>query len=82
MFPSKDHQPPGAGSSDDLKGLDILLVEHSRDVGDALKDPPGAFGSERGRASGDRSRGRAVAQRKTSQVPRLPQEVFYSLAHS
>jgi len=38
MFPSKDHQPPGAGSSDDLNGLDILLVEDSRDVGDALKD--------------------------------------------
>ena len=31
---SNDH---GAGSSDDLKGLDILLVEDSWAVGDALK---------------------------------------------
>jgi CheY-like chemotaxis protein len=31
------HQPPSAGSSDDLKGLDILLVEDSRDVGEAVK---------------------------------------------
>ena len=35
---SPDHrQPPSAGSSDDLKGLDILLVEDSRDVGEAVK---------------------------------------------
>ena len=33
-----DHQPPSAGSSDDLKGLDILLVEDSRDVGEAVKN--------------------------------------------
>ena len=32
-----DHKPQGAGSSDDLKGLDILLVEDSWVVGDALK---------------------------------------------
>ena len=38
MFSSKVRQPPGVGSSDDLKGLDILLVEDLRDVGDALKD--------------------------------------------
>jgi hypothetical protein len=31
------HQPPSARSSDDLKGLDILLVEDSRDVGEAVK---------------------------------------------
>jgi DNA-binding response OmpR family regulator len=31
------HQPHSAGSSDDLKGLDILLVEDSRDVGEAVK---------------------------------------------
>jgi len=30
-------QPPSAGLSDDLKGLDILLVEDSRDVGEAVK---------------------------------------------
>jgi len=30
-------QPSRAGSSDDLKGLDILLVEDSRDVGEAVK---------------------------------------------
>jgi hypothetical protein len=45
MFPSKDHQPPGAGSSDDLNGLDILLVEDSRNVGDALKDLLGLLGA-------------------------------------
>ena len=32
-----DHQEVGAGSADELKGLDILLVEDSRDVGDAVK---------------------------------------------
>ena len=31
------HQPPSAGSSDDLKGLDILLVEDSQNVGEAVK---------------------------------------------
>ena len=31
------HQPPSAGSSDDLKGLDVLLVEDSRNVGEAVK---------------------------------------------
>jgi hypoxanthine-guanine phosphoribosyltransferase len=31
------HQSPSAGSSDDLKGLDILLVEDSLDVGEAVK---------------------------------------------
>ena len=37
MSSPNDHQPPSAGSSDDLKGLDILLVEDSPDVGEALK---------------------------------------------
>ena len=37
MSSPNDHQPPSAGSSDDLNGLDILLVEDSRDVGEALK---------------------------------------------
>jgi DNA-binding response OmpR family regulator len=32
-----DHQDAGAGSADELKGLDILLVEDSRDVGHAVK---------------------------------------------
>jgi hypothetical protein len=34
---SNDQQPTGAGPSDDLTGLDILLVEDSRDVGEAVK---------------------------------------------
>jgi CheY-like chemotaxis protein len=29
---------PGAGSSDDLSGLDILLVEDSREIAKATKD--------------------------------------------
>ena len=37
MTSSNAHDPPGAGSSDDLKGLDILLVEDSREVGEAMK---------------------------------------------
>jgi DNA-binding response OmpR family regulator len=37
MSSPNDHQPSNAGSSDDLKGLDILLVEDSRDVGEAVK---------------------------------------------
>jgi DNA-binding response OmpR family regulator len=32
-----DHEPPGGGSSDDLKGLNVLLVEDSRDVGEAVR---------------------------------------------
>src|SRR4029077_2749287 len=32
-----DHQDAGSGSADELKGLDILLVEDSRDVGQAVK---------------------------------------------
>ena len=34
---SNDHQPHGAGSSDDLRGLEVLLVEDSWVVGDAVK---------------------------------------------
>lgn len=37
MPASNDPDPPNDGSSDDLKGLDILLVEDSRDVGEAVK---------------------------------------------
>jgi DNA-binding response OmpR family regulator len=33
---SSDHQPPGDGS-DDLKGLDVLLVEDSQDLGETVK---------------------------------------------
>jgi len=32
-----DYLPPGARSSDDLTGLNILLVEDSPDVGEAVK---------------------------------------------
>ena len=38
MASSNTHDPPGAGSSDDLTGLKILLVEDSRDVGEAVKE--------------------------------------------
>jgi CheY-like chemotaxis protein len=31
------HDPPEIGSSDDLEGLNILLVEDSRSVGEAVK---------------------------------------------
>ena len=37
MHATSSHQTDGAGASDDLKGLDILLVEDSRDVGEAVK---------------------------------------------
>ena len=37
MPSSNDRERPGAGPSDDLRGLDILLVEDSVDVGEALK---------------------------------------------
>ncbi len=37
MASSNAHDPPGARSSDDLTGLNILLVEDSRDVGEAVK---------------------------------------------
>ena len=32
-----DQDPPGGGSFDDLKGLNVLLVEDSRDVGEAVR---------------------------------------------
>ena len=38
MTSSNTHDPAGAGSSDDLTGLEILLVEDSRVVGEAMKD--------------------------------------------
>ena len=37
MRATTQHQPTSAGSSDELNGLDILLVEDSRDVGQAVK---------------------------------------------
>jgi CheY-like chemotaxis protein len=37
MALSNAHDPPETGSSDDLKGLDILLVEDSLAVGEAVK---------------------------------------------
>jgi DNA-binding response OmpR family regulator len=37
MSSPNDHLPPSAGSSDDLKGLTILLVEDSREVGEAVR---------------------------------------------
>jgi DNA-binding response OmpR family regulator len=37
MTLSNAHDPPESGSSDDLKGLHILLVEDSRSVGEAMK---------------------------------------------
>jgi len=38
MTSSNTHDPAGAGSSDDLRGLEILLVEDSWSVGEAIKD--------------------------------------------
>jgi DNA-binding NtrC family response regulator len=38
MTSSNDHDPPGMGSPDDLKGLGILLVEDSWHVGIAMKN--------------------------------------------
>ena len=38
MTSSNTHGPDGAGSSDDLRGLEILLVEDSWVVGKAMKD--------------------------------------------
>ena len=40
MTSSNTHDPAGAGSSDDLTGLEILLVEDSLVVGKAMKDLP------------------------------------------
>jgi CheY-like chemotaxis protein len=38
MTPSNTHDPAGAGSPDDLRGLEILLVEDSWIVGETMKD--------------------------------------------
>ena len=38
MTSSNTHDPDGPGSSDDLRGLEILLVEDSWSVGEAMKD--------------------------------------------
>ena len=37
MPPPNDDQPPGTRSSDDLGGLQILLVEDSPDIGELVK---------------------------------------------
>ncbi len=37
MSVPSDHEPSGGGSFDDLKGLNVLLVEDSRDVGEAVR---------------------------------------------
>jgi CheY-like chemotaxis protein len=37
MTSSKDHEPPGSDPSDNLTGLDILLAEDSKCVGEAIK---------------------------------------------
>jgi len=37
MPPPNDNQPPGVRSSDDLNGLQILLVEDSPDIGELVK---------------------------------------------
>ena len=43
MLPPNDNQPPGARSSDDLSGLQILLVEDSPDIGELVKADPQAI---------------------------------------
>jgi len=47
MTPSNTHDPAGAGSSDDLRGLEILLVEDSWSVGEAMKDLLELLGAQR-----------------------------------
>ena len=46
MTPSNTHDPAGAGSSDDLTGLEILLVEDSWSVGEAMKDQLELLGAD------------------------------------
>jgi DNA-binding response OmpR family regulator len=46
MTSSNTHDPAGAGSSDDLRGLEILLVEDSGVVGQALKDQLELLGAD------------------------------------
>lgn len=46
MSSPNDHEPPSAESSDDLKGLEILLVEDSWELGDAMKDLLELLGAE------------------------------------
>ena len=45
MFSSKVRQPPGVGSSDDLKGLDILLVEDFAGCRRCVERPSAALGA-------------------------------------
>ena len=46
MTSSNAHDPHEADSSAPLKGLDILLVENSRDVGEAIKDILESLGAD------------------------------------
>ena len=46
MTSSNAHDPHEADSSAPLKGLDILLVEDSRDVGGAIKDILESLGAD------------------------------------
>ena len=46
MTSSNAHDPHEADSSAPLKGLDILLVEDSRDVGEAIKDILESLGAD------------------------------------
>jgi DNA-binding response OmpR family regulator len=46
MTLSNAHDPPEIGSSDDLKGLDILLIEDSLAVGEAVKSLLKLFGAD------------------------------------
>ena len=46
MTSAKTHDPTGAGLSNDLSGLEILLVEDSSIVGEAIKDMLELLGAE------------------------------------
>jgi DNA-binding response OmpR family regulator len=46
MTSSNTHDPDGPGSSDDLTGLEILLVEDSLVVGEAMKDQLELLGAD------------------------------------
>ena len=46
MTSSNTHDPDGPGSSDDLMGLEVLLVEDSCVVGEAVKDLLGLLGAD------------------------------------
>jgi hypothetical protein len=66
MTSSNTHDPTGAGSPDDLRGLEILLVEDPRVVGEAMKDLLELLGADVVGPSRDYGRGRAPALRTRS----------------